>query len=998
MRRGFQRKTVWRKLLRGRPWRVSLLLIFTLGQTVHAGLLHQTSSVIQTSQTEPQDEATHADALKLSGEGVRLIDVGTAEALQQALKKFEDALQLWRKSGDRKGEAYTLSYIGKVYNALGEKRKALDYYNQTLPLLREIKDARNEGVTLNNIGLIYDALGEKQRALEFYNRALPFLRAARDLSTEAITLVNLGLVEDALGEKQRAINHYRQALAIRRTITDPATKIVDLTTEAVALNNLGLLYHSLGEQQKALDYFSQALPILRTLGDAHTEAITLNNIGFVYDSLDEKQIALSQYDKALVVLRAVGDRFTEALTLENIGLVQHSLGGFEKALDYFKQALEIQQAIGDRPREAATLSYTGRTYDALKQTDKALDYYNRSLQLSRAVEDKSVEAATLRLLALVEARRGQLAEARAKMEAALSIVESLRTRITGQELRASYFSTVQEQFETYISLLMRMHREQPTKGYDALALQASERARARSMIEMLAEAHADIRQGVAPALLARERDLQQKLTTMAERQTRLLTEHPETRLANDSPVAQQLAALKGELAKALTEYQQVEAEIRTASPRYAALMQPAPLSLTEIQAQTLDGDSLLLEYSLGDEKSYLWAVTPDSMKSYELPSRAEIEDAARQVLGLLTARNQQVKFETAAEKQQRVERADKDYAQAATRLSRMLLEPVASELGQKRLLIVGDGALNYLPFAALPVANASASEKYQPLIVDHEIVTLPSASTLGVLRRELMGRKAAAKTLAVIADPVFDKTDARVRASRNEKNPATRGFDRERGANLFQDAGVAKSPAQSGAQEETARIQRLPFTRLEADEILALVPASQSKKALDFDASRATATSAELGSYRYVHFATHGILNSEYPELSGIVLSLVGRDGAEQDGFLWAHEVFNLRLPVEMVVLSGCRTGLGKKIKGEGLVSLTRGFMYAGAARVVVSLWGISDEASAELMTQLYKRMLGKEHLSPAAALRAAQLAVWKEQRWQAPYYWAAFVLQGETK
>jgi CHAT domain-containing protein len=193
------------------------------------------------------------------------------------------------------------------------------------------------------------------------------------------------------------------------------------------------------------------------------------------------------------------------------------------------------------------------------------------------------------------------------------------------------------------------------------------------------------------------------------------------------------------------------------------------------------------------------------------------------------------------------------------------------------------------------------------------------------------------------------------------------------------------------------QIHRLPFTRLEANHILAMVPEADRLKALDFDASRATATSPVLGQYRYLHFATHGFLNAAHPELSGIVLSLVNRQGVEQDGFLWAHEVYNLRLPVEMVVLSGCRTGLGKEIKGEGLVGLTRGFMYAGSARVLVSLWDIDDQASAELMAHLYKAVL-KEHMPPSAALRAAQIEILREKRWQAPYYWAAFVLQGEPR
>lgn len=1023
MRRFQRHSAVW-KLLRSASWRVLPLLILSLNHTVHAGLPRQiefAAHSLHSFQTGAQTSDVRTAAEKLSAEGRTLLAAGTADSFRQAIKKFEEALPLWRKAADRYDEAGTLTligriydalgeqqraldyfnqtlplwreirdrsneanafgFIGKIYDALGEKQKALDYYNRALPLLREVKDAGSEAAMLTNIGLIYDALGEKRKALEFYNRALPTLHAGGNRRDEAHTLVNIGLAYDSLGEKQKALDHYRQALTILRTTDDRAA-------EAITLNNLGYLYDSLGEKQKALDYFGQALPILRAIGDAHTEAITLNNIGYVYDSLDEKQTALNYYESALPVLRAAGDRFTEGVTLNNIGLVYHSLGQFDKALDYFTQALTLRRAIGDRPREAVTLSDAGMVYDALGQTGKALEYYNESLRLSRAVEDKSVEASTLRRIALVEEKRGNLSEARAKMEDALSIIESLRTRIAGQELRDSYFASVQKHFETYISLLMHMHREEPTAGYDALALQACERAHARSMLEMLTEARADIRQGVAPALLARERELQQKLTTLAERQTRLLSEKQAT---------EQVSALKRELENVLAEYQQVEAEIRTASPRYAALTQPSPLSLREIQRQTLDEDTLLLEYSLGDEKSFLWAVTPTSMKSFELPARAEIKSAARLVYQLLTERNRQIKFETAEEKQQRVDKADKDYVQAAARLSKMLLGPVASQLEKKRLLIVCDGALNYIPFAALPAAGDVATGKYQPLILDHEVVSLPSASTLAVLRRETAGRAPARKTLAVIADPVFDKNDERIKAGKNANEPATRSLNGASRAHQLKEPAIKNSPAQTGEQERVS-IQRLPFTRFEADEILSLVPASASKRALDFDASRATATSAELGEYRYVHFATHGILNSEHPELSGIVLSLVRRDGTEQDGFLWAHEVFNLRLPAELVVLSGCRTGLGKEIKGEGLVGLTRGFMYAGAARVMVSLWDISDEASAELMAQLYRRMLGKEHLSPAAALRAAQLAVWKEQRWQAPYYWAAFVLQGETK
>ncbi len=189
----------------------------------------------------------------------------------------------------------------------------------------------------------------------------------------------------------------------------------------------------------------------------------------------------------------------------------------------------------------------------------------------------------------------------------------------------------------------------------------------------------------------------------------------------------------------------------------------------------------------------------------------------------------------------------------------------------------------------------------------------------------------------------------------------------------------------------------MPFTRQEAEQIFAIAPNAANLKAIDFKANYATATSGELGQYRYLHFATHGLLDSERPGLSALVLSLVDEQGKPQDGFLRAKDIYNLSLPAELVVLSACQTGLGQEIKGEGLVGITRGFMYAGAARVVVSLWSVNDKATAELMTKFYQKML-KEGQSPAAALRAAQVEMWKQKQWQSPFYWAAFVMQGEWK
>jgi CHAT domain-containing protein len=604
-------------------------------------------------------------------------------------------------------------------------------------------------------------------------------------------------------------------------------------------------------------------------------------------------------------------------------------------------------------------------------------------------------------MARVERDRGNLVEARQWIEAAISLIESMRADAGSQQLRASYLASRRKYYELHIDTMMRLHRSHPAEGFDAEALQASERARARSLLELLTESRVDIRQGVDLALLERERNLAQLLNAKAQRQLQLTGQrNSET----------QLSEIKKEISALEDEYNQVEAVIRKNSPRYSALTQPEPLSLKEIQQQTLGDGVMLLEYSLGEDRSYMWAVTSDSISSYELPGREHINKAARQVTELLTARSLRKRGETPPQRRERTLRADAQLPEAAKRLSEMVLGPVADRLGNKRLIIVADEVLQYVPFAMLPeplrggrrpatnettISRRSSGAGRQPLVVNHEIISLPSASTLAILRREVAGRKPAPKLLAVIADPVFTLNDVRF------SSKTTRIEDRatpepETSANTR----IIEHPSESEAatiSHGRLAIPRLPFTRQEAERILAAAPAGANLKALDFRANRGTATRAELGRYRYLHFATHGLLDSERPGLSALVLSLFDERGNPQDGFLRAHEIYNLDLPAELVVLSACQTGLGKEIKGEGLVGLTRGFMYAGAARVMVSLWNVNDKATAELMAKFYQKML-KNGQRPAAALRSAQVEMWRQRQWQPPYYWAAFVLQGEWK
>jgi CHAT domain-containing protein/tetratricopeptide (TPR) repeat protein len=922
-------------------------------------------------------------AADTKAEGYTLSKIGLANRelsnLGQALESLQRALQLYVAASDRVGEADILNELALTYGELGDKRKSLEYLLRTVAVYHSTGDRKSEAIVLGNIGSAYDTLGDEPLALESLNQSLTISHSIGDQEQESNALNNIGMVYRERAETQNALEYLNRALAL-------SVALSDLSGQAVTLNNLGLVYHDAGEEQKALHYYNQALPIFRKIGQRDGEGSALLNLGVSYGALAEPVKALDNCSQSLTIFRAIGDKRTGARALVTIAGLYLKAGQEEKALNELVNALPLTQQSGDRQREAFALQLIGKIYRSRGEQSKALEFYTQSLTLSRAVEDHRTEAETLLRIAEVYRDKGNLADAETNAQAALAVIESVRAKIASQDLRASYFASIRPYYEFYIDLLMKRHQLQPAAGYDARAFELSERARARSLIELLNESGAGVSEGVDPALLRRDRQLQDSMTAKADRLMRLLS---------GTHRDQEVAALREDMEELSIAHDEVESKIRESGPRYAALTRPQPLGITEIQKE-LDQSSVLLEYVLGEEHSYLWAISRESINSFQLPARRQIEAAARRVHDLLTARNQRPKFETGAERTSRVTAADSEFATAAAELSKIVLGPVASQLHDKNLLIVSDGALSYVPFAALPIPAREGSRRL--LLLDHQIVNLPSATTLSILRSELTKRKPAEKTVMVIADPVFDHSDERVKSSPQKSGGGSSTSASPAGAINARAADVVRSATDVGSDGEDVRISRLPYTRKEADAIVSLVPANDSREALDFDASRATAISDDLKNYRFVHFATHSFLNNVHPELTGIVLSLVDRTGADQEGFLRASEVFNLKLNAEMVVLSGCQTGLGKEIKGEGFMGLTRGFMYAGARRLVVSQWAVSDEASAALMARMYQYILGPDKMSPAAALRAAQISTLNEKRWQAPYYWAAFVLEGEPR
>jgi tetratricopeptide (TPR) repeat protein len=1026
-------------------------------------------SQIHMMQGDPQTALKYLDqSLSLWREiGMRyrlayaFVNIGGAYSLlgdyPNALYHYRQALLLWRTLGKRQQEARSLITIARLYDLLGEKQLAIDRYKDASDLWRELGSRRAAASALSNIVRIYDSLDNKQRAIDYQNqvdklrhsqasslsqesaqdeltreelanlqRMLTFARSTGDRVWEARALNRLGNLYFSDGETKQAIDHYRQALDIFLVVGGNNRREVALT-----LNSMAIAYQSIDEKQQVISSHRQAAELFRNAGDRRQEARSLSRLADAYSSSGEKQLALGLYRKSITLFQEIGEHRDAVIPLDRLGQIYESLGEIQKALEVYLQARALWQDMKARVREAGLLTRIGDLYEKSGEKQQAREYYNLAHRQWQTTGTLSEEASILYKLARVDRDLGNLDGARSAIEEAISLIESVRGKVISQELRTSYLAAKHYYYELHIDLLMEMHQRRPSEGFNKMALQASERARARSLLEILAEAGVGVRQGVNPELLEQERALEQQLSDAGSRKIELMM--------FDEKNQAELASVNREIDTAIAQLDNVKSQIRNTSPRYASLTQPAPLSIEEIQHGILDADTLLLVYALGERRSYLWAVTQTTIDSYGLPKRIDIETAALRVRELLSTGNCTADGETAERKSARLRWEMKQYTEEAIKLSQILLGPITRQLGKKRLVIVADGVLHYIPFGALPdpkvALNISSDPKtidtppkhtpdsrvprrvrtisnkqilkknppippsapaiesqviWQPLMIGHEIAYLPSASTLAALRRELAGRPPATKMLAVLADPIFEESDERIMI----KAPKAENQNQSDQYNLTLTKEREIVPTLT-CRANGKRSSRLPHTRQEAEQIIRLDDTTRSMIALDSDASRTTVMSGRLSQYRYVHFGTHAQADNERPELSTIVLSRFDERGTEQQGFLYAYEIYNLILPAELVVLSACETGIGKQVKGEGVISLTRGFMYAGAKRVVVSLWSVSDQATAELMIRFYYKML-KEKKNPASALRAAQIEMWHSEKWRAPYYWAAFTLQGE--
>jgi len=831
------------------------------------------------------------------------------ESCRAAIAPYESAQSGFADLGLPRRRSEALFGLGQLQQeCLQENAAALQAFTRAEPL--SAGDTAFEGKVRHHLGELRFALGDLDGAIGEYRQALELRRRLGDRSGEALTSSNLGYALHLRGRYDEAAIHFDRALALWKPDDDPGER-------ATTLLNRGQLHRQLGEWEQARERFNAALPLFRQAKDRNHEAAALNALGLLAQDAGRPGEALAFLQSALP-LRVPGSR-GQAATLSALGVAYRQLGRPEDARQAYARALPISRSLGDSREEARDLGDLGRLEATIGHDAAALADFDRALGLFRTLADSPDIAWALEGKAWVLRHRGDLEGARELMEESLATVERHRFSQKSYATRAAFFSTRQGSYDFLIDLLIDMHRA-------AAALEVSERSLARSLLDGLAASGTDLHHGgAAPELHARERELEAEIDVLVSRQTRLAQDAAQT-----TSSATLLRPVEAELERRWNALDQVRAELRAGDPRYAALTQPRPASAADIQSGLLDRDTLLLEYRLGETRSFLWAVTPDSLTSFTLPGRAEIERVAGSACDLLAKSFSRNALGSAGPQ--------------LAELSRLLLGPVAPLLPGKRLLVVGNGILQNVPFAALPEPAGDG----EPLVARHEIVSLPSVSVLGELRREVAGRQQAPKTLWVLDNPDF--------------------------GGLF---------------------PPLLYSGQEAAAILALAPAPKLEVS-GREAVRAAVLSGALRDYRFLHFATHGSFAADDPGGGRLMLAQVDSRGRpEANGFLYLADIYRLDLRADLVVLSACRSALGREVRGEGMMGMTRGFFYAGAKSVLVSLWNVDDAVTVELMRRFYQGILA-ERLSPAAALRAAQDFIRHQEGWHAPYYWAGFTLQGE--
>ena len=910
-------------------------------------------------------------------------------------------------------QAGTALHEGRRLLKRGQADKALIQLKNALNLYTAAKNNSGIAAAHNELGDLYLRQGQYQVALDHYQKAFEGFIAGdpkRDAVASGVASAAAPAAVTTAASAAATVGDDRYNANLMLAKMGEVNFRLGKTADSKAAYGRMVVKKPEGAAAKAgrrfggLSAITGAISTGRVDVGAPTSALTVAleakkeldeyRVSIVYSSYELGMGRLAYADGDL---EAAGKHFSNALEASG-----STIAGIAKLGQVRRYRAAARTSLGDVALRQGKFKDATKFYNDAKkgaQDDKRLDLMwpaqrglGRSLWLQAAQEKDPKKGLALREQAVANYRES------------LGTIETLRQgSLRADESRTTFLASIKDVFDeaaaanAALALLTNPTAGAPLSGksldYAAEAFRISEQSKARSLLDMLSETDAAITEGVPADLLKRKQDNLDQQQEIADILTGVNISTEE--------VKKKPSELDADLEKLQLEFEEIENQIRTASPRYASLTANKPLSLAEVQSNVLDDQTVLVEYAVQPDDSYLFVVGKGAVNLFKLPPRMSIDKLAMDLRAQLIPSKLQRRLVgiDVAEANRGLgiaATAPEDVAPfiaASNALYKVVLEPAAAMIGDKRVMVVADGALNYIPFEVLlKTSDTGDFSSLNYLVKSNEVIYAPSASVVGAIKQQRT--KNASRAMLIIADPVFNSNDAR--AQKRTAAPASDSDVRGLGIqSALTDVSGSEPPVPSG-QMEGLPLARLTGTRTEADQISKLAKASggQADVWLDLEANEDNLGARDISKYRVIHVATHGLLNAERPQFTGVVLSLVGNK--THDGFVRTDEVFNLHLGSPLVMLSACETGLGKEKRGEGVMGLTRAFMYAGAPTVGVSLWSVADKSTADLMTDFYKRLLTSEGTTSSSALRGAQLAMITGKKYSAPFFWAPFVLVGD--
>ena len=877
-----------------------------------------------------------------------------------ALEVSAIALNVASKLGDKVGMSIALRLTGNVHASRGDSTQALDYYRQSLAIAEESGDKRGIAGTLNNIGNVYDVLGDGVRAVEYFQRSLSIASEIKQPQIMTMALNNLGNVYKVQGDRLRALEYFQKSLRL-------AEELKDRESLSRALHNIGTVHSAQGNYQQALEFYRKGLAIYEELGMKASVPRTLGNIGLAYFDQGDYELALDYHHKALKMAEEVGDKEVIAGSFNNIGDVYAGKRDYGRALEYYRRNLALAEAMGNKVLVVDAWYDIGEVSLMLGNYREAVEHANRAAALAQESDLPTPFWSARTVAGKAHLALKQLDPARQSFLDAIATIEKLRDRVVGGEQdQARFFEDKTAPYYAMVDLSLAQNNHHQALTY-------GERAKSRLLSDVLSNGRLDISKAMTVEERERERTLNNQVVSLNTQIYRERTLRP--------PDPSHLADLNRRRQKARLEYEAFQTDLYAAHSELKLQRGQAPsLTLEQMGELLPDVNTALLEFVVSEEKTYLFVLT----KSEDRGSRGRVELKTHRLA--INSKNLAARVQ---DFRRRLAERDLEFREPAHQLYALLLEPAVEQLRGKSLLcIVPDGVLWELPFQALQ------SREGRYLIEDHSLFYAPSLGVLYGIERSSRGKRDTDSTRHLDAKEVAPRQGvippSNVAAPLPHEplllafgNPVIGPEEVTRVKSLRRDEGLGP----------------LPEAEREVNKLRGLYKPANSRVYVGAEAQEQRAK-AEMGRYRVLHFATHGVLDDLNPMYSHLVLSQSGLGEDGEDGLLHASEIMRLDLKADMVVLSACQTARGRFGAGEGVMGMSWALFVAGSPTTVVSQWSVESSSTTQLMVEFHRNLLQarerKLRLSKAEALRKASLSLLKSSRYGHPFYWAGFVLIGD--